>query len=68
MTSPHGPYGVGYRRAARILNRMMQSRKKELNTKRYYCTNYGLELAHMKQEFRVIAHHYGAVKSLPWMY
>jgi len=64
MTSPHGPYNVGYRRATRIYNRMMLSRKKELNTKLYYYTDCWLELAHMKQEFRVIAYHYDAVNTL----
>jgi hypothetical protein len=37
MTNPHGPYGVGYRRAARAYNiyiyRMMQSSNTELITK-----------------------------------
>jgi len=35
MTNPHDPYGVGYRRATRILDKMTQSRKKELNIKQY---------------------------------
>jgi len=34
-TNPHGPYGVGYRRATRVINKMMQYREKELNTKNY---------------------------------
>lgn len=35
MTNPHDPYDVGYRRATRIINKMMQSREKELNIKNY---------------------------------
>lgn len=34
-TNPHGPYGVGYRRATRVINKVMQDRKKELNIKNY---------------------------------
>lgn len=39
MTNPHDPDGVGYRRATRIINKMMQFRKKELNIKNYYSTD-----------------------------
>ena len=35
MTNPYDPYGVGYRRATRIFNKMVQYRKMELNIKKY---------------------------------
>lgn len=36
MTNPYDPYDVGYRRATRIMNKMMQIRKNELNIKHYW--------------------------------
>lgn len=63
MTNPHDPYGVGYRRATRILDKVMLFRKKELNIKQYELTDCWLELANMKKEFRVIVYHHDTVKS-----
>lgn len=34
-TNHYGPYGVGYRRATRVINKVMQYRKMEQNIKYY---------------------------------
>ena len=41
----------------------MQYGNKELITKKYYSTDYRLEFAYMKKEFRVIVNHHVTVKS-----
>lgn len=62
MTSPHGPYGVGYRRATRRLTMCRNIEKWSQSLKKSYYTNCMLELAYMKQEFRVIVDHHATVK------
>ena len=66
MTSNHhAPYDLGYTRTTMAVNRGKQSREEEQTPKNGPSSDCGLQPAHMKSEFLVIADQHAAVNTFP---
>ena len=65
MSSPHGPYRLGYTRATMVTTTGSESASWSESLKRYLSSDCSLQLESMKSESLVIADQRAAVNTFP---